>query len=298
MAGDPNPGAVVLLYSGQDESGDTLAAGSTVYGPRYDRWFMSQMYNVGASLNTRSLTVFAAQTSAAAVMFFTEYYGCDFAGDFLQYTNAHPQLQWDVNIPAGFYTIEGNLPMMQSMLVLQTQRRPEFRVSYRDLFLAKWNQFANNNLPKEVILKGSPELTWMAFPRQQQYLSENQIYLYIAQDIEIDFSDYWSNYAASISFWIRLNVSNGAVTSQVQKWSIWIEGGAFTSVIKAILEPNVKLAAISLKTAVDQALASFIPPKVTGIYFLAGRQLAPIKSGDFDVHWQSVKGDVTIVFEF
>jgi hypothetical protein len=291
---------VSLLYSGKNQSGDALIAGSAVVGPRYDRWTSHDFYTNGASQNVRSLSVFPATTGASACILFSEYqgWGSDFGGDFIQVTNAHSSAQWDENIPEWFYWYPGGTPQPKprSMLVLQTQRRPEVRFSFRDTVVPLWNAFTADNLPEQVVLKGDPRLCWMAFPRMVEHLNENSIYLFIGQEIEIDFTDFWSNYAARFAFWLHLHVNDGAVTGHVAKWNYWIEGGAFTSVVEAILEPNLKLAVIALDQAINTALSG-LPTTVTSLYYLPGRQLTPVQSGYFDFHVEATNNDVTIVAE-
>jgi hypothetical protein len=156
-------------------------------------------------------------------------------------------------------------------------------------------------LPESVILKGLPDLEWTPFPKNNdgspiKYLSQDHIYLRIHQTIEIDFTDFWSNYDAEITYWLHLHLNGGNVTGHVAKWSYWIEGGAFTSVIKQILEPNVKLSVFSLNDAINEALSE-LPPNITGLYYLPGRQLKPVKSGTWDFRLDDTSDDVTIIFE-
>jgi hypothetical protein len=291
MPGSQNPGAVGLLYSGKHQSGNVLAAGSTYLGPRYDRWWPSDMAAAGAAYFTRSVTVFAADQGAAIMMLFDG----DYDADFRQFTNTSRHAQFDADIPEDFYAYGGfkTLTRVSAMLMVQSQRRSELRISCRDALGPQWNQFGANNLPAQVTFDGPPVLSWDAFPTGVEFLSQDQIYIYIEQDVIVDFSDYWANYHATFSYWIYLKVVDGAVKSQVQRWECWVEGGAFTSVVEAILKPNVELAAIQLERAVDQAL-SHIPPNVVSIYYLPGRQLEQVQG----IFGADNPDDTTIIFEF
>lgn len=300
MPGNESPGACSLLYSGKQQSGTVLACGGTKSGPRYNRWYPEQMEANEAAFNTRSVTVFSTTSGASALLFFDGSYlwGSPFSsGTFLQFTNAHPLLQWDADIPSSFYSSEfPDAPMTGSMLIVQTQRTEEIRRSFRDALTGIWNEFAGAHLPDQVVLKGTPVLRWMPFPKDQDYLNEDQIYLFFQQEIEIVLGWWWSNYAARISFWLHLDVNDGQVTGHVQRWQYWIEGGPFTSIVKAILKPNLELAVPDLNDALNQALSA-LPSNVTGVYYLPGRQLNQIGSGYFNLHRQSVKHDVTMIFE-
>jgi hypothetical protein len=248
----------------------------------------------------RSGTLFASTTGASSVILFKggHEWWSDFTGEFFQFTNQHSTLQWDFNIPDEFYYNPGggSIPLVTAMLVLETQRRNEFRISFRDSVLPLWHDFANEHLPDEVILKGNPELTWTAFPNGPDSLSEGAIYLRISQDIEIDFSDLWSNYDASFNYWLHLHLNNGRMTGHVARWSYWIEGGAFTSVIEQILRPNVELGAIRLTEAINQVFGG-LPPNIRDFYYLPGRQLTPLVEGEWRSYWADTNVDVTIVFE-
>src|SRR5262249_28324794 len=123
-----------------------------------------------------------------------------------------------------------------------------------------------------------------------------RIYLLIEQNVEIDFTDYWSNYDASFAYWVHLDLTNGVVTGHVQRWSYWVEAGAFASVIAQILEPNIKLGMSALNSAVNGALG-VLSGNINGIYYLPGNQVAPVATGFWDFHWQDTDADVTIVFE-
>lgn len=300
MPGSQNPGAVGLLYSHKHQAGDILAGASTDVGPRYDRWWETSMLGVDAVDNVRSVSVFASETGAAVMMLFSTYnsWGCDFGGDFVQFTNSHRHKQFDDDIPQSMFSTEApTIPLINSMLMVQSQRRSELRISYKEAFLPRWDDFGAKHLPKQVSFSGAPLLTWMPFPKGQQFLSEDQIYLYIDQRLIVDFSPYWANYHAEIYFWIHLKVEDGKVKSHVQRWSYWVEGGLFTQVVAAILEPNLILASQQLAKAVDEALSD-IPAKVTGVYYLPGKQLDPLPEGENILKKSNVDDDVTIVFEF
>ena len=297
-----SPGAVTLLYSGSSQTGDAVACGSAgIVGARYDRWRHDDMIASGAYDNVRSGTVFAAGSGTSSLILFRgkTYWGSCFTGEFIQLTNAHQSAQWDFGVPNEWFLNVGSgglIPDVAAMLVLQTQRKTETRVSLRDTVLPLWNTFTADNLPAEVKLKGEPNLTWTAFPVGVSYLSSNSVYLLMEQEIEIDFTDFWSNYAARFAYWIHLHLDGGAVIAHVQRWYYWVEAGAFASVIAQILEPNVKLGVFSLNTAMAQALSG-LPSNVKGIYYLPGRQLVPIGAGGWDFHWQDTSADVTLVFE-
>lgn len=259
------------------------------------------MRDASAYHNTRSATLFATEIGAAALILFegTWYRGSEFNGIFIQLTNAHDTAEWDWNVPPEFHydrAMQFPIPMTGTMLVLQTQRRPELRLSFRDAITPLWNTFTAERLPEQAILKGAPTLTWAAFPQNVEFLSSDSIYLHIRQRLEIDFTDLWSNYAAEFEYWLHLHLDDGVVSGHVAKWIYWVERGAFSQLIDAILRPNLELGVHTINDSLATALAA-VPPTVTGIYYLPGRQLAPVGSGLWNVHWQKTESDVTVVFE-
>ncbi|MGC2111835.1 MAG: hypothetical protein WA655_20125 [Candidatus Korobacteraceae bacterium] len=150
MPGSQNPGAVGLLYSHKHQAGDILAGASTDVGPRYDRWWETSMLGVDAVDNVRSVSVFASETGAAVMMLFSTYnsWGCDFGGDFVQFTNSHRHKQFDDDIPQSMFSTEApTIPLINSMLMVQASGGPNFASAIRKRFCPGGMTLARSTCP-------------------------------------------------------------------------------------------------------------------------------------------------------
>src|SRR5262249_39591627 len=119
------------------------------------------------------------------------------------------------------------------------------------------------------------------------------IYLNIYQDLKVDFSDFWASYACAIQFWILLFPKDGKLTGHVSRRWYWVESVLLTSVVSAILKPNLIMGAQATTKALQQWLGHF---PVSNVYYLPGRQVNhTVAPGKQDVFKGNTLDDVTIV---
>lgn len=215
-----------------------------------------------------------------------------FKGQFCQLTNAAPGTDWVASLDQfGFKN------KAQSVLLTRVPTTPlDVRLSFRDTVLPIWNNAFGANAPGEVQQDGDPIFSWDPFPVWNQTLNPNRIYLTIHQKLIIDPPVWPSDYAATVTYWIRIfRGSNGVLTGGVRMVWVWVEGGTIHDVVLAILEPNANLAAITLGNQLRTALAAL--PPVSVIYLLPGRQLSAVQAGSWNVFVWGGVDDVTIVLQ-
>lgn len=210
----------------------------------------------------------------------------DFAGDFRQVVapkNGAPRF---ANM-----TDFGFNDRTRSILLVNTNRRLEFRVSFRDQFLDTWNNTLDDQLGSSASRTGDPLMTWAAFPKGISYLSSDQIYLQISQGLNINI-DWWPDYDASITYHLYLYL-DGAKKLQgyCQRWSAWVESGIKSGGIMDQLWPKVVAGVTTLNNSLTQAFQSL--PAFNDFYYLPGRQVSPVAGVASGTTWD----DVTLVFE-
>jgi hypothetical protein len=217
-----------------------------------------------------------------------------FHGEFLQFTNGMNQVL-DVDFDSEFAAFNN---VGGSLLVVRTEDAPEQRLSVKALVTPSWNSFFDQNMPADVERVGDPTFSWHAFSAygvDGASLNPDRIYIKIKQKLNLVISG-WSDYEAWVKFWIRLRADgSGGITGGVRMYEWWVEGGVFTDVVAAILDPNVALAAIQLDNAIPAAVAG-LNGSVTDVYFLPGPP-APLTGGGVVVWWSDTRGDVTMVVQ-
>ena len=127
----------------------------------------------------------------------------DYQGDFRHVASPTTVAEVFANL-----TDHGFNDTTRSLLLVNTSRAPEFRVSFRDAFLEQWTQTPHAELGADASRKSDPLMTWEAFPRGVSYLDENQIYLKIHQGLNINL-DWWPDYDASVTYHIHLYLDSG-----------------------------------------------------------------------------------------
>ena len=290
--GSPGAAAAVFTHANstlQHQIGQARVLGTSEEG-RYDRYSVEYMEASQLVFQIKAATTFCPQHGASSLILFSQpspaYQTASFWGNFIQLTNFWDGGEFDFNLPSEVQSVA-------SMLLVHTQKAPELKVSFRDQFMPHWNQFFSSHMPKQVKKIGNPSLTWDPFPKNEGSLSPNSIYLTVSQNLKVSFSDYWADYACQISYWLHLFVKDGKLSANVAQWWYYIEAGALTAVVKAILEPSIKLGAIELDKALKDDLAQFA---VKDVYYLPGRQVDwEISPRDWNVFEGSTLDDVTIV---
>lgn len=284
-------GSIAEVFTGFNQAGKTYTDGASG-NLRYARTNYWQFLDAGISGEVSSIRVFAGSGAPALLLFRADPlipWLYTFHGEFMQFTNAS-DIVFDLNL-------DGNLAPFnddaRSMLVVQTQLASETRLSFRDTFASQWNQFLDQNLPGDIERIGDPHIRWDAFVSYEN-LNPDRIYIRIKQKLNVVL-DWWSDYEASIKYWIRLWASGGGVVAGVKRWEYWVEGGLFSSDIAEELEPKVAAGAGQLESKLNTALAPIAG--VTDVYFLPGKQTAQVKAGYHDVHWEDTRGDVTVVIQ-
>jgi hypothetical protein len=238
-----------------------------------------------------SIQVYASGTATANVILFSNnllglFPLSDFAGDFRQVVTGQSGPPSIVNL-----TNFGFNDRARSVLLVNTGRAQEFRVSFRDTFLDTWNQTIDAELGSDASRKGDPLMTWAAFPKDTSYLSPDQIYLQISQALNINI-DWWPDYDASITYHLYLYLDGSRkLQGYCQRWSAWVESGIKSGGIMDRLWPKVVAGVATINAKLRQRLGGL--PSVKDFYYLPGRQVSPIAGVGSGMTWD----DVTLAFE-
>jgi hypothetical protein len=83
----------------------------------------------------------------------------NYTGNFIQFTNARSGGDFNQNLPGGFNDL------IDSLLLVKTNRGSETRLSFRDLFLSRWKTTIDSKLSGGAKRDGDPILTWEMFPQ-------------------------------------------------------------------------------------------------------------------------------------
>lgn len=211
----------------------------------------------------------------------------DFAGDFRQIV---AEKNGAVNF-ANMTDYEFN-DRTRSLLLVNTARNPEVRLSFRDQFLQTWKDTLDDQLGSSASRKGDPLMTWAAFPVNVEYLSPDQIYLRIKQSLNINL-DWWPDYDATIYYYLFLYLDgSNKLQGYCQRWSAWVEDGAKHDEILAELWPKVNESGVNtINQKLSDKFASLQAFK--DFYYLPGRQLSNVSGVGRGTTWD----DVTLVFE-
>jgi hypothetical protein len=259
---------------------------------RYNHIEESLLSSLSFDAILSSIEVNSSSTATANVFHFSNdilgiFSVGNFAGDYRQVVAQKGGAANFVNM-----TDVGFNDRTRSMLLVNTSRRPEFRVSFRDKFMDTWNSTLDAQMGSQASRKGDPLMTWAAFPEGISYLSSDQIYLQITQSLNINI-DWWPDYDASITYHLYLYLDGASkLQGYCQRWSAWVEGGIKSGGIMDQLWPKVVAGVATLNTALKDNFAGL--PAFHDFYYLPGRQLSPIAGVDSGTTWD----DVTLVFEF
>jgi hypothetical protein len=206
-----------------------------------------------------------------------------------------------VSMPQGTWD---NAPT--SLIAAHTGRAPEIRVSAATTLTPIWNTFIDGQLAAsggtkaKVSRQGNPSWAWVPFPVGIQNLLSYRTYLRVYQPLYIELEDL-PDYTASITYYLRLMVAKGVISGWVQHWEYWVESGALSEYVGAVLQPYTMLGAEKLNDLLaGGALSGLLPAGVTAtdLYFLPGDQrVAATAGGVANVVQGFADGDATIVVQ-
>lgn len=282
------------VFSGANETGTARLYGVGT-SQRYHRVPRSELSAAGLLAAISSATAYSSKTANTTLLLF----GLpgfpawailpDFTGRYAQITNAKSGSELDVNLSAlGFNDAT------TSALVVATSRKNEIRLSFRDLFLAKWKTIIDSQLSGGAKRNGEPVLTWEMFPVGVSYLDSNRMYLKVHQKLDIEI-DWWPDYEASITYHIFLYLDGAKkLKGYVARWAYWIEGGAKADDIEGKLKPAVISGMNTLNAELGKQLNSVSGFSFSDLYYLPGKQTSAAATGT-KTGWTT--DDVTIVME-
>ena len=280
------------VFTGNNQSGSARLLGLG-RSNRYHALDRDDMQTMGIYRNLSSATVYSSAVCDATLLLFANPYSSlislpAYTGRFLQITNRRNSgNELDVaSFPSGINN------RSDSILLVAANRENEIRVSFRDLFLERWNTMLDEQLDgSQARRDGDPVLTWEMFPNGISFLDPTRRYLKIHQNLNIELS-WWPDYDASITYHIYLYLDGaGRLRGHVARWAYWVEGGIKSGEIADRLEPSVIEGMNTLDEQLD-AQTDGIPFEFSDLYYLPGRQTSRAATGVLEgVTW----GDVTIV---
>jgi hypothetical protein len=258
---------------------------------RYNLIRESQLQPLGLNARMSSLEVFSSNSAWSNVILFqNQVFGVplgNFNGQFRQVINPRTGAPVFVNL-----TDHGFNDATRSILLVNTSRRVEFRVSFRDTFLSEWNSTLDAELGNSARRNGDPLMTWEMFPQGISHLDSNLTYLKIHQRLDIVL-DWWPDYDASLTYHLFLFLDGaGRLQGHCQRWSAWVEGGIKSGEIMSRLWPKVEAGVATVNAQLRTRLAAI--PALRDFYYLPGRQIGaasgPVLSGN-------TASDITLVAE-
>jgi hypothetical protein len=242
---------------------------------RYTKFNNDDLNSIGLFRKISSARLYASSICDGTCCFFKKG---DYSGKFIQITNRENSgLQFDLN---RFSTQQMN-DATESLISVATQRQgTETRLSFRSLFLEKWNDFLDLSLRNTPVKRnGDPILTWEMWPKNISHLDPNLTYLKIHQNIKVVL-DWWPDYDASITYHIYLYINgSGNLSAWVARWAYWVEGGVKSGEIGSRLRPQVINGATSLQTELDSQLRPFSVFRLTDLFYLPGNQTSRPPTG-------------------
>jgi hypothetical protein len=288
--------ALAAVFAGNDQTGNARWYGVSA-SSRYRRVPRSMLSSAGLDAAISSVTVYASSSAETNLILFGlpgvpwAFLG-DYIAGFHQVSNLHgADKPFDTNLSASGWNNSA-----RSLLVVATRRRPEFRISFRDAFLSKWNDKLDGLLSgTEARRKGNPILTWEMFPSAVSYLDPNRIYLKIHQNLRIELS-WWPNYDASVTYHIYLYVNSAKnLRGYVARWAYWVESGVKAKQIGNKIRPKVIQGMDEINSDLASSLTAFDGFDINSRYYLPGRQVGSTTSAQLG-GWTTQ--DTTIVLEF
>lgn len=262
---------------------------------RYRAFRKSALQNYNLYKDISSAIVYPSSDADATAIFFgfdsNLFTVPDFAGKYVQITNRKGSGNSQEVDKLSAYSFN-NIP--QSMLMVGPNRSGfEVRLSFRDLFLSKWNAFLDDALRgSEARRNGNPTLTWEMWPSNISHLSSSSRYLKIHQKLRVEL-DWWPDYDASITYHLYLYLNgSGKIGGRVERWAYWVESGIKASDIGDALRPEVIDGMGSLNAELDQEFSTYSGFTFQDLYYLPGNQTSRPPNG---VQVGMTSDDTTIV---
>lgn len=280
------------VYTGNNQSGSgtLFGVGAT---PRYNRISSALLSDMGFRRNLSSATVYSSSSADATLILFgspASFFSFpDYQGLFMQITNRRSSgSELDVNR----FSDHSFNNRAENALVVAPNRGSELRLSFRDMFLDRWNDVLSAQLSDPAHADGAPVLTWEMWPSGISYLDSNLRYLKVHQNLDIRLHC-WPDYDATMTYHIYLYLDGGGhLRGYVARWAYWIEGGAKADDIEDQLRPAVIAGATTLTNELSNQLNAFSAFSFTDLFYLPGNQTSRPPTG---VITGSTFDDVTIV---
>jgi hypothetical protein len=281
------------IFDGANQSGTARLYGVSK-SQRYHRIPGSELSGYNLYRKISSTTEYSSSVAHCSLILFGFSFPLvtfpDYQGEFVQLTNAGSGKELDSNLSSSNFD-----NVATSALLVAEARGPEFRLSFRDLFLSKWNTMLDSQLAgTQASREGDPVLTWEMFPAGVSYLDPNSMYLKIYQKLHISI-DWWPDYDASLTYHIFLYLDSAKhLKGYVARWAYWVEGGVKSGQIADKLKPKVIAGMDTLNAQLNTQLALVGGFTFKDLYYLPGKQTAAAGTGvTKGATWQ----DVTIVLE-
>lgn len=283
---------VIATVFEHPDSGGLSQTACVAGAGRYYRIPWSTLASGALAYKLSSARALSSPDTHTALMLFSTFFIPslqNYAGRFLQVTNASSGA--DLNVNFADHSFDDSTT---SILLAATRPGEELRLSFRNLFLAKWNTMITTELGTDARQEGDPLLTWEMFPEGMAPLDPSSIYLKIHQPVTIILSG-WYDYAASITYHVQLYVDAGRVRGYVARWSFWVDDGVKHDQIVQQFGPKVAGGAATLNTELTSNLARLDGLlTVKDIYYLPGRQFGTTTGVSTGFTWD----DTTIVLVY
>ncbi len=263
---------------------------------RYRRISSKDLANEYLFYSISSAALFSAANSCELVMVNSGLFGGDYNGQFLQLSA----------MGSGTRTINSDLGAQgfdnatTSMLLIGSNRGPETRLSFRDIFLDKWNDLIEDKLMgSDASPHGDPLLTWEMFPAPSVVgLNSDLTYLHVFQALDVLVHvgpAVTYHYDAGIGFYIFLYTNaKKQLKAFVAGAEVWVQSGFYHDNVESALWEKVRLDGIpALNSELAAQLAPFSRIPVLDVYYLPGNQTKPVPS----ILTGSTTDDITIVLE-
>lgn len=264
---------------------------------RYRRISSNQLSSEFLRNAISSASLYSVQGGSALVLFSSAPFGFspDYTGSFLQLAGGEA-----VPVIENNFSTRGFDNMATSALLIGTKRGPETRLSFRAIFLDKWNELIKEKLMgSDAAPKGDPLLTWSMFPEPTMAaLNSDLTYLRVFQALDVSVRVgplVTYHYDAAIGFYIFLYVDvRNRLQAFVAGYEVWVQSGFYHDEVEKRLREK---AAVDGVAALNSNLASeirrFSGVPLADVYYLPGDQTATPPA----VLTGSTYSDVTIVLE-
>jgi hypothetical protein len=182
----------------------------------------------------------------------------------------------------------------QSVLLIASSEG-SIRRSFRNDFQDAWDTNVDQLLQGQPVDRvGEPIFTWYMFPETDPWLSSNQTYLMIKQNVVVHIP-LWPDYQASFAYVLWLGVTaDSLIRCSVRVTGYWVASGGKHDKVVGLIKPKVAQGAPMLENAVNAAFQQKTDPvgPWKEVYFLPGNQTTPVENAGFS---GNTTDDVTLV---